>query len=85
MDEKRLPFTCPICGRRTEHQLEQLHEGATLTCPFCKVALTLHGHMWEEIQRGIEGLKEPGDVALHGSEAVKEPKRGPGGSENKRG
>ena len=30
--------------------MENLKEGVTITCPFCKVKLNLHGHMWAEIQ-----------------------------------
>ena len=52
--QKTLPFTCPICGRKTEHPLDALSEGAELTCPFCKLKLTLHGHMWQEVKRELE-------------------------------
>ena len=58
MKEKKLPFTCPICGRKTEHPVAGLSEGAILTCPFCKLTLTLHGHMWEDIQKEIEKCDE---------------------------
>jgi transcription elongation factor Elf1 len=58
MKEDRLPFTCPICGRKTEHPIANLVEGATLTCPFCKLNLTLHGHMLEDVQREIEKLRK---------------------------
>jgi hypothetical protein len=33
-------------------------EGAILTCPFCKLTLTLHGHMLEDVQREIKKLKD---------------------------
>ncbi len=56
--EKKLPFTCPICGRITEYPLEQMVEGAVLTCPFCKLTLTLHGHMLEEVRREIKKLED---------------------------
>ncbi|NWF91336.1 MAG: hypothetical protein HXY46_00335 [Syntrophaceae bacterium] len=58
--EKKLPFPCPVCGRKTDHPIEGLREGATLTCPFCKLTLTLHGHMWKDVQREIRKLKEGG-------------------------
>ncbi|HVN22408.1 MAG TPA: hypothetical protein VMT71_00450 [Syntrophorhabdales bacterium] len=61
---KTLPFTCPICGRKTEHPIEALTEGASLTCPFCKLTLTLHGHMWQEVQQELakigSGIQGPG-------------------------
>jgi ribosome-binding protein aMBF1 (putative translation factor) len=56
-DERTLPFTCPICGRKTDHPVALMQEGAELTCPFCKLKLTLHGHMWGEIQGELEKLK----------------------------
>jgi uncharacterized Zn finger protein (UPF0148 family) len=52
-----LPFACPICGRKTEYPLTELKEGAILTCPFCKLTLNLHGHMWEEVKKEIQNLK----------------------------
>jgi len=58
MHKKHLPITCPLCGRKNEFPLEILIEGSTLLCPFCKLKLTLHGHMWEDIQREIAKLKE---------------------------
>jgi hypothetical protein len=54
--EKTLPFCCPICGRITDYPVTDLTEGAILTCPFCKLRLTLHGHMWEDVQREIKKL-----------------------------
>ncbi len=54
--DKKLSFTCPICGRKTEYPLADLVEGAILTCPFCKLTLTLHGHMLEEVQKEIKKL-----------------------------
>jgi transcription elongation factor Elf1 len=56
--EKKLPFTCPVCGRKKEYSLKELVEGAVLTCPFCRLTLTLHGHMWEDVQKEIQKLKE---------------------------
>ncbi len=56
----KLPFSCPICGRKTDYLLEDLYEGAVLHCPLCKLTLTLHGHMWKDVQREIERLKEEG-------------------------
>jgi len=58
MHKKPLPITCPLCGRKSEYPLETLIEGSMLVCPFCKVKLTLHGHMWEDIQRELAKLKE---------------------------
>ena len=56
--KKSLPFTCPICGRKTDYPVGDLVEGASLTCPFCKLTLNLHGHMWEDVQREIKKLKD---------------------------
>jgi ribosomal protein L37AE/L43A len=56
--EQKLPFVCPVCGRKTEYRVPELIEGAVLTCPFCKLTLTLHGHMLEDVQKEIEKLKE---------------------------
>ncbi len=58
MQEKLLPFTCPLCGRKSEYPLDTLVEGATLLCKFCKLELRIHGHMWEDIQKEIARLKE---------------------------
>jgi DNA-directed RNA polymerase subunit RPC12/RpoP len=58
MEEKKLSITCPLCGRKSEFPVESLVEGSVLTCPLCKVKLTLHGHMWEEIQADIRRLNE---------------------------
>ncbi len=59
--EREFPFTCPICGRKTDHALTDLFEGATLSCPFCKGVLTLHGHMWKDVQREIKKLTGKAD------------------------
>jgi transcription elongation factor Elf1 len=56
MKEKTLPFTCPICGRKTAYPVRTLVEGALLTCPFCQLTLTLRGHMWEDVLREIKRL-----------------------------
>jgi hypothetical protein len=58
MHKKPLPITCPVCGRKNEFPLEILVEGSTLQCPFCKLKLTLHGHMWDDIQKEIARLKD---------------------------
>jgi transcription elongation factor Elf1 len=55
--EQKLPFTCPVCGRKKEYLVTELIEGAPLTCPFCKLTITLHGHMWKDVQKEIEKLK----------------------------
>lgn len=60
--EKEILFSCPICGRKTAHPVSRLKKGAVLTCPFCRLALTLHGHMLAEVKREIkktEGNPEP--------------------------
>jgi hypothetical protein len=51
-------FTCPVCGRKKDYLLKELREGAVLTCPFCNLGLNLHGHMWEDVQKEIQKLKE---------------------------
>ena len=66
--EKTLPFTCPICGRKTDYPVEKLTEGASLTCPFCKLTLTLHGHMWGEVQQELAKL----GAAVQGKESKKQ-------------
>ena len=58
MHKKQLPITCPLCGRKSEYPLETLIEGSALVCQFCKLKLTLHGHMWEDIQTEIARLKK---------------------------
>ena len=58
MDIGQLPITCPLCGRKNEYPIENLREGAILLCPFCRVKLTLHGHMWEYIQAEIAKLEK---------------------------
>ncbi len=55
---RKLPFTCPICGRITKRPVDEMVKGAVLTCPFCNLTLTLHGHMLEEVQKEIEKLKK---------------------------
>ena len=54
MQKAELPVTCPLCGRKNNFRLEELTEGATIVCSFCKVKLTLHGHMWEDVQKELE-------------------------------
>jgi transcription elongation factor Elf1 len=56
--KKKLAFSCPICGRKKEYRMTEMVEGATLTCPFCKLTLTLHGHMWKDVQKEIQKLKD---------------------------
>jgi len=55
--EVKFPFSCPICGRKTDYLLAELVEGAVLSCSFCKLSLTLHGHMLEDVQKEIKKLK----------------------------
>ena len=57
MEKKKLPITCPLCGRKNEFPVEDLAEGKVITCSFCKVSLTLHGHMWQEIQADLQRMK----------------------------
>ena len=54
----KLPFACPICGQKKDYPLNELKEGAVLTCPFCKLTLTLHGHMWQAIKKEMELLRK---------------------------
>jgi len=56
--KNRLSFSCPVCGQKKEYIFEELFEGAVLTCPFCKLSLTLHGHMWKDVQKEIQKLNE---------------------------
>jgi hypothetical protein len=58
MNEKKLPVTCPLCGRKNEYALATLFEGSVITCQFCRIQLTLHGHMLADIQKEIARLKE---------------------------
>jgi hypothetical protein len=58
MNEKKLPVTCPLCGRKNEYSLEILFEGSVITCQFCRIQLTLHGHMLADIQTEIAHLQE---------------------------
>ncbi len=56
--ENKLPFSCPVCGRKKDYLITEMVEGAVLTCPFCKLSITLHGHMWQDVQREIKKLEE---------------------------
>jgi rubrerythrin len=56
--KNKLPFSCPVCGRKKEYLFEELFEGVVLTCPFCRLTLTLHGHMWQDVQNEMQKLKE---------------------------
>jgi len=56
--EKKLPFSCPVCGRKKDYPITDLVEGAGLTCPFCKLTITLHGHMLDDVRKEIQKLKE---------------------------
>jgi hypothetical protein len=60
MHQKQLPITCPVCGHKNKFPLETLLEGSILLCPFCKLKLTLQGHMWEDIRREAAKLKGTG-------------------------
>ncbi len=61
MKDATFPFSCPICGRKTDYLLTELVEGAVLTCPFCKLSLTLHGHMLEDVQKEIKKFQKNAD------------------------
>ena len=60
MNAEQLAITCPICGRKKEYPVDALVEGARLECPFCGLKLTLHGHMWQEVQEEIMKLTRAG-------------------------
>jgi C4-type Zn-finger protein len=57
MADNKIAFSCPVCGRTTDYPVEKMLEGTMLRCPFCKLNLRLHGHMWQDVQREIEKLK----------------------------
>ena len=57
MKNVKFPFSCPICGRKTDYPVMELVEGAVLTCSFCKLRLTLHGHMLEDVEKEIKKLR----------------------------
>jgi len=52
-----ISFSCPVCGHKTDYPIEKMVEGAIINCPFCKLTLNLHGHMWQDIQKEIEKLR----------------------------
>jgi hypothetical protein len=56
--DKQLPITCPLCGKKNEFPVDVLKEEYVLQCPHCKVKLTLHGHMLEEIRNDIARLEQ---------------------------
>jgi len=56
--DKKFPFACPICGHKTDYPLAELMEGAVLTCCFCRLRLTLHGHMLKDVQKEIKKLRK---------------------------
>ena len=58
VEDRKLSFSCPVCARKTDYPVAQMVEGATLNCPFCKLTLRLHGHMWQDVQKEIQRLKE---------------------------
>ena len=57
MKEEEFPFACPICCHKTDYPLVELVEGAIIVCSFCKVRLTLHGHMLEDVRKEIKKLQ----------------------------
>ena len=58
MESKKLPVTCPLCGRKNEFPIESLAEGKIMACPSCNVKLTLHGHMWAEIKADLDQMNQ---------------------------
>ncbi len=58
MGDKKISFSCPVCGRKTDHPGDEMFEGAIIRCPFCKLTLKLHGHMWQEVQKEKKRLEE---------------------------
>lgn len=58
MEQNQLPITCPVCGRKNNFPVETLSEDSEIVCPVCRLKLTLHGHMWEDIQAGLAKLKK---------------------------
>ncbi len=57
MEDNKISFSCPVCGRKTDYPVEKMVEETILSCPFCKLSLRLHGHMWQDVQREIERLR----------------------------
>ena len=55
-DNKTLDFTCPVCGKITDRPIDELKEQAVIVCPFCELKLTIHGHMWQDVQARIKEL-----------------------------
>lgn len=55
--KQKISFSCPVCGRKKEYLVKDLFEGALLTCPMCKLTLNLHGHMWKDVQKEIQKIK----------------------------
>jgi len=60
MIKQSIPFSCPVCGHKTDYPIKRMVEGAIINCPFCKLNLKLHGHMWQDVQREIEKLRGKG-------------------------
>jgi hypothetical protein len=56
--ETNYSFSCPLCARSTDYPVAALKEGANLTCPFCKVTINLHGHMWQYLEKDLERLRK---------------------------
>jgi transcription elongation factor Elf1 len=55
---KELSFTCPICGTKKAYPINKMVKGALLECPHCSLKLTLHGHMWEEVEQQIGKIRK---------------------------
>ncbi len=60
-DIKKISFSCPVCGRKTDRLPNEMVEGAVIRCPFCNLSLRLHGHMWQEVQKAKKELEENSD------------------------
>jgi transcription elongation factor Elf1 len=55
---REFSFTCPICGTKKDYPVDKMVKGALLECPRCSLKLTLHGHMWEEVEQQISRIKK---------------------------
>lgn len=53
VEDHKISFSCPVCAHKTDYPVTHLMEGAILSCPFCKLTLKLHGHMWQDVLKEI--------------------------------
>ncbi len=61
MTSKTISFGCPVCGRKKDYPVDEMVEGAQIECPFCKLKLTLHGHMLQEVREQIAKIEAAKD------------------------